>query len=81
MPRSRCFPFCEVDIKLQHTLCVAEEVIVFHTQDLQLILFALYTVYYIIRIDFPLVLFSLWHLTSMIFYVHINYLVFVLYII
>lgn len=53
----------------------------FHTQDLQLILFALYTVYYIIRIDFPRVLFSLWHLTSMIFYVHINYLVSVLYII
>lgn len=47
-------------------MCVTEEVIVFHTQDLQLILFALYTVYYIIRIDFHRVLFSLWHLTSVI---------------
>lgn len=51
----------------------------FHTQDLQLILFALYTVYYIIRIDFHRVLFSLRHLTSRLFYVHINYLVLVLY--
>lgn len=79
--RPRCFPFCDVDIKLQHTVCVTGEVTVFHTQDLQLILFALYTVYYIIRIDFHRVLFSSRHLTSRLFYVHINYLVFVLYII
>lgn len=53
------FSLPAADIKLQHTLCVSEVVIVFHTKDLQVILFALYTVYYITCIDFHQVLFNL----------------------
>lgn len=57
--RVAAFSLPAADIKLQHILCVSEVVIVFHTKDLQVSLFALCTVYYIICIGFHQVLFNL----------------------